>query len=78
MNIQQIVKDAIAESLCQEPEFFNGKENENIKNFGTDSLDLLHIAFLIESKLNIKFDDDTTEDLSTINHIVKYIEKKIQ
>ncbi len=51
--------------------------NDNLRNLGIDSLDLLDLILEAEDKFDIRIEDDELLNLETINDVVKVIKTKI-
>ncbi len=72
MNDNQILEEL--------KKFLNNKNlklEDNLRNLGIDSLDLLDLILEAEDKFNIRIEDDELLNLETINDVVKVIKIKL-
>lgn len=46
-------------------------------DLGADSLDAVEIIMLIEDEFNISLDDEVTQNIKTVDDLVKFIEEKM-
>ncbi len=72
MNDNQILEEI--------KKFLNNKNlklEDNLRNLGIDSLDLLDLILEAEDKFDIRIEDDELLNLETINDVVKVIKTKL-
>ena len=46
-------------------------------DLGADSLDAVEIIMLIEDEFNISLDDEVTQNIKTVQDLVKFIEERV-
>lgn len=71
------VKKIVAEQLgCDEEKIT--PESTFIADLGADSLDVVELLMCFEEEFNVEISDGDAEGLTTINHVIKYIETNIK
>ena len=75
MDIQKTVMDLIAEQLNIKSENIKPK-NDFIKDLKADSLDVVELIMSLEEKFDIQIPDEEAEKMSTVQHIIDYIQKQ--
>lgn len=73
MNIKNDVLKLIKSKL--NIELNDKKMDENFKEFGIDSLEIMELVLEIESKFDITLPDDKLLQLKTVNDLIKLIEQ---
>lgn len=75
MDVQETVKNIIADELCVKPEeVIPGALL--VEHLGADSLDLVELTMALEEEFNIEVQDEDAEKLLTVDQVVKYIQEK--
>lgn len=75
MNIEEKVKDIIAEQLGVKKEEIKG-ESSFIDDLGADSLDTVELVMALEEEFAVEIPDEDAEKMVSVGDAVKYIEGK--
>lgn len=68
------VKKALAKQFEVDPETIDMDTNI-VDDLGADSLDVVELIMSLEDEFGITISDDTAAELTTVGHIVEYLEK---
>ena len=72
------VRQTVSEILAKRIDISNLKEEDNLKEIGLDSLDLVEVMLEIEDALHIEFDSDEIAGLSTLKSVLDLINLKLK
>ncbi len=76
MSLFEEIQGIICEQLKVSPEGVR-PETSFLEDLGADSLDTIQLVMELEGKFNLEIPDADTEDMDTVDDVVKYIEKKL-
>ncbi len=74
MDVRQTVSDILAKRI----DVSGLKEEDNLKEIGLDSLDLVEVMLEIEETLQIEFDSDEIAGLTTLKSVLDLINSKLK
>ena len=74
MDVRQTVSDILAKRV----DVSGLKEEDNLKEIGLDSLDLVEVMLEIEDELGIEFDSEEIAGLTTLKSVLDLINQKIK
>ena len=72
------VKKTVSEILAKRVDISNLKEEDDLRNIGLDSLDLVEVMLEIEDTLGVEFDSEEIANLSTLQSVLDLINSKIK
>jgi len=75
MRLFEEIQEIICEQLKVRPDEVV-PETSFIDDLGADSLDSIELVMSLEDKFNIEIPDEDTEDMNTVNDVIKYVAKK--
>ena len=74
MDVRQTVSDILAKRV----DVSGLKEDDNLKEIGLDSLDLVEVMLEIEDTLHIEFDSEEIAGLTTLKSVLDLINQKLK
>ena len=74
MDVRQTVSDILAKRI----DVSGLKEEDNLKEIGLDSLDLVEVMLEIEETLQIEVDSDEIAGLTTLKSVLDLINSKLK
>jgi len=76
MNLEEKVREIIAEQLSVEPEKIT-PEAKFVEDLGADSLDVVELIMKFEEEFGIEIPDEDAEKIQTVGDVIKYLQEKV-
>ena len=74
---EERMKEIIAKELEVDPKQIT-PEAKFIEDLGADSLDIVELVMALEEEFGLEIGDEDAEKLSTVKHVVDYIESHVK